>query len=124
MDRHTDMIERRRFGRRSCRVHGWVRLNRRTRIPCVMTDYSQSGARLHLAVPTILPLRIWICFDGFDRAIPCEIRHVHDVEVGVEFRQPSQRRSRDANVASELLNWLAPTFVGNGSKSNRHEEQA
>ncbi|MBL8567227.1 MAG: PilZ domain-containing protein [Hyphomicrobiaceae bacterium] len=94
--------ERRRFGRRSCRVHGWVHPNRHTRAPCVMTDYSRGGARLTLSEGTQLPSRFQLTFDGMTRAVDCELRHDGESNgiVGVEF---VANRAEQIAAIDELL---------------------
>ena len=106
MSSRPERDERRRFGRRRCRVHGWVHLNLRTRIPCVMTDYSVGGARLRFMQSMVLPNRFYICFDGFLGAIRCEVRHAVVSEVGIEFCEARGRSSVKSRQVSELLEWL------------------
>lgn len=103
---HPKKDERRRFGRRHSRVHGWVTLNRRSRIPCVMTDYSEGGARLALAEAAILPPRFLISFDGFAGAIYCELRHASMDQAGVAFSQNQRLRTGNLRRSAELLIWL------------------
>jgi hypothetical protein len=111
MSSRPERDERRRFGRRRCRVHGWVHLNLSTRIPCVMTDYSVGGARLQFSQSMALPHRFYICFDGFLGAIRCEVRHTVVSEVGVEFCQARSTGPVKSRQVSELLEWLAPQDV-------------
>ena len=101
--RTHDAAERRRFGRRSCRVHGWIRANRRARIPCVMTDVSAGGARLAVSEAVRLPHRFLLSFDGLDWLIPCEVRHDAPGIFGVEFS--SRRRGQEVGI-DKLLTWL------------------
>lgn len=105
---HCDVLERRQFGRRSTRVHCWLRPNRRTRIACIMTDYSLGGARLVIEQPIRLPLRFGLCFDGFDEPITCEARHESAGVIGVEFVRARDRRGSELTAVTEdLLKWLA-----------------
>ncbi len=95
--------ERRRFGRRSCRVHGWAHPNRHTRAPCIMTDYSLGGATLTLPEGTVLPSRFRLTFDGLQNPIDCELRHDGENAgfVGVEFvcNRPEQTRAVEDMLA-------------------------
>lgn len=89
--------DRRRFGRRSVRVHGWAHPSRHVRIPCVMTDFSRGGATLTLPEGTHLPSRFQLSFEGVAAPIDCEVRHGTDGVVGVEFAssRPQQAEALD-----------------------------
>lgn len=101
-------IERRRFGRRSCRVHGWIRTARRKRVPCIMTDYSQGGARLDIIDTGVVPRCFTLSFDGLGTDIYCEVRHEGSDAIGVEFARRRGQKPEDATAAVDaLLKWLA-----------------
>lgn len=93
--------DRRRFGRRSVRVHGWAHPSRHVRIPCVMTEFSRGGATITLPEGTHLPGRFQLSFDALDEPLDCEIRHGHDGVFGVEFLAslPEQGAALDRLVA-------------------------
>ncbi len=95
--------ERRRFGRRSCRVHGWVHPNRHTRVSCIMTNYSRGGASLTLSEAAPLTHRFQLTFDGMTHAVDCELRHdgENNGVVGVEFvaNRPEQVAAIDELLA-------------------------
>jgi hypothetical protein len=79
------MHDRRQFGRRSVCLHGWICVEGRPRIPCLVSDLSIVGARLDLDVPAWLPFRFRLVIDASRFAADCEIRHQRSGHLGVAF---------------------------------------
>ena len=85
MIRGAGEIERREFGRRWSRVHGWICIDGRPRVPCIVRNFSEGGALLqhepHISPPTLFRLVI----DAAKFEIGCEVRHRQPGSAGVRF---------------------------------------
>lgn len=102
-----EVSERRRFGRRACRAHGWIHVKHHSRIACVVTDVSEGGALLTHDPGMRLPSRFALEFDGLDARIDCEVRHGGDGTTGVEFVNRNwQSDAPPPPAIAELLDWL------------------
>lgn len=100
--------ERRRFGRRPCRVKGWIVPPRQSSIPCVLSDFSEGGARIELEAAAKLPARFDLRVEGLATVVPCELRHSNGRTIGVEFARLDNRRSLSSALATEkFLSWMA-----------------
>jgi hypothetical protein len=78
-------VERRQFGRRNTCLHGWMMLEGRPRIACLVRNVSEGGALLECEVPKVMPYRLGLIIDckGFEAW--CELRHQTERWVGVRF---------------------------------------
>jgi hypothetical protein len=78
-------VERRQFGRRQTNVHGWIVLDGKRRLPCIVRNVSEGGALLELDVPKSLPFWFNLVVEckGFEAR--CEIRHSNETSLGVRF---------------------------------------
>ena len=78
-------VERRHFGRRVSCLHGWLVMEGRARIACVVRNVSNGGALLECPVPKVLPFRFQLVIDckGFEAT--CELRHKGETWMGVQF---------------------------------------
>jgi hypothetical protein len=78
-------LERREFGRRTTCLHGWVLIEGRPRIACVVRNVSEGGALIECRVPKELPFQFQLSIDckGFEAT--CEIRHKGATWIGVQF---------------------------------------
>lgn len=79
------MRERRQFGRRWSHVHGWIAIEGRPRIPCVIRNFSETGALIDLDDPSRVLNRFRLTIDAIDFAVECEVRHHGRNSVGVRF---------------------------------------
>jgi hypothetical protein len=77
--------ERRQFGRRTTCLHGWIQIEGRPRINCLVRNASEGGALLECQVPKIIPFRFGLVIDckGFEAT--CEARHHTENWMGVRF---------------------------------------
>lgn len=80
-----DGRERRQFGRRRSCIHAFVLVPGRAPTPCLVRNYSASGAMLELAELVEPPFNfaIRIGLDGLE--IRCEVRHQHGLRIGARF---------------------------------------
>jgi hypothetical protein len=78
-------VERRQFGRRTTCLHGWVMLEGRPRIPCLVRNVSEGGALLECEVPKMLPFRFSLVIDCKGFQAWCEVRHHTEHWMGVRF---------------------------------------
>jgi hypothetical protein len=78
-------VERRQFGRRTTCLHGWVIIDGRPRMACLVRNVSEGGALLEFPVPKVMPFRFSLSIDckGFEAW--CEPRHHTETWMGVRF---------------------------------------
>ena len=79
------VVERRQFGRRNTCLHGWLIIEGRPRIACLVRNVSDGGALLECAVPKSIPFRFSLLIEckGFEAW--CEARHHTEQWLGVRF---------------------------------------
>jgi hypothetical protein len=77
--------ERRAFGRRTACLHGWVVVDGRPRLACLVRNVAEGGALLEFAAPKSMPFRFRLVIEckGFEAL--CETRHHQDQWMGVRF---------------------------------------
>lgn len=85
MGTEPSFVERRQFGRRWSHVHGWISIEGRPRIACVIKDFSESGARLDIADPSVVLNWFRLEIDVIGFAVNCQVRHHAAHSVGVRF---------------------------------------
>lgn len=78
-------VERREFGRRNTCLHGWLAIEGRPKIACLVRNVSEGGALLECEVPKALPYRFHLIIDCKGFQAWCETRHQTDTWVGVRF---------------------------------------
>ena len=78
-------VERRQFGRRTTCLHGWVVIEGRPRINCLVRNVSEGGALLECHAPKMIPFRFGLIIEckGFEAI--CEARHHTPEWMGVRF---------------------------------------
>ena len=79
------MTERRQFGRRKTLLHGWVVVEGRPKMACLVRNVSEGGALLECDVPKGLPFRFSLVIDCKGFQAWCEVRHQTDQWMGVRF---------------------------------------
>lgn len=79
--------ERRQFGRRKVAIHGWVIVEGRPRVPCVVRNISIEGALLEFDTPSWLPYYFKLIIEVSQFETECELRHQAPRSVGVRFVQ-------------------------------------
>ncbi len=77
--------ERRAFGRRSSCIHATLLVPGRGPIPCVVKNFSPSGAMLDLSEHVEPPFRVKVRLSPGGRHLDCEVRHVRGLRIGVSF---------------------------------------
>lgn len=99
--------ERRKFGRKECRVPATIKTARNETIPCVLLDFSEGGARLEFAAPVKLNGQFDLVISQLALAVPCQLRHAFGRTIGIEFiEQPGRRTLCSAFGTQKLVNWL------------------
>ncbi len=78
-------VERREFGRRKTCLHGWLAVEGRPKIACLVRNVSEGGALLECEVPKVLPFRFNLIVDCKGFQASCEARHKTETWVGVRF---------------------------------------
>lgn len=91
-------VERRQFGRRNFCLHGWMILEGRPRIACLVRNVSEGGALLEFQVPKSIPYRFKLEIDCKGFVAECEIRHQSEDWIGVRFVQLEK-------VAEPIATW-------------------
>ncbi len=103
-------IERRRFGRRPTRAQAWIMLPGRQRLSCRVGNISEFGAFLELEPPKWLPAQFRVQLEGEATVRNCEIRHVTESGIGVEFRaaslEPGADRSEEQLAPVGTTSWF------------------
>ena len=79
------IVERREFGRRKTSLHGWVVVEGRPKIACLVRNVSEGGALLECQVPKALPFRFVLVIDSRGFQALCEVRHQTEAWMGVRF---------------------------------------
>ena len=77
--------ERRQFGRRTTHIHGWVAIEGRQKIPCLVRNVSEGGALLEFEVPKNMPFMFKLVIDSKGFEAMCEMRHQGPTWMGVQF---------------------------------------
>jgi hypothetical protein len=77
--------ERREFGRRPCRIAGWIRTRQADLTACIVLDHSAGGAFLALDDPQVLPQRLVLVFPEHGIEILADARHRSRIGIGVQF---------------------------------------
>jgi hypothetical protein len=58
------------------------------RINCVVRNFSSTGARLEMALPSVVPETFDLVFDDARSTLPCRVKWRKDQAIGVEFQLP------------------------------------
>ncbi|HEV3184349.1 MAG TPA: PilZ domain-containing protein [Xanthobacteraceae bacterium] len=58
------------------------------RISCVVRNFSSTGARLEVPLPTALPDTFDLVFDDDRSTLSCRVKWRRERDLGVEFRLP------------------------------------
>ena len=77
--------DRRQFGRRWSRVHGWICIDGRPRMACHVRNFSEGGALLMVEQPLALPYTFLLEVEAIDFKIGCELRHRSENNIRVRF---------------------------------------
>ena len=77
--------ERRQFGRRWSHVHGWICIEGRPRLACIIRNFSEAGALLEFDNPSIVLRRFRLEIDATGFSTACEVRHHSARQAGVRF---------------------------------------
>ena len=87
--------ERRDFGRRTSRIHSWICVRGRPRIPCMMMNVTATGAFLHCIPPSWLPYRFEVGIGSETNLRFCELRRIGLTGVGITFLDAGERTASD-----------------------------
>ena len=90
--RGKPLAERRQFGRRWCRVHGWICVDGGPRVACRVTNFSEGGALLEIDHAFAMPDRFRLIIDAVGFDVLSEIRHRRGGVVGVSFVRPDTEK--------------------------------
>ena len=95
-------VDRRQFGRRKTCLHGWVSIDGRPKIACLVRNVSEGGALLEFDVPKVMPFRFKLVIDckGFEAW--CEQRHSSDSWMGVQFVRVDKAESPISHWSVEM----------------------
>lgn len=85
MNRETDSAERRAFGRRHSRIHGYFLVPGRPPSPCIVRNYSEAGAMIELTELITPPFLVKLRLGRPEDDIECEVRHVRGQHIGLRF---------------------------------------
>lgn len=82
--------EQRQFGRRQSRLHGWICVEGRESVPCLIINLSTRGAFLTCRPPSWLPFQFRLDIPFCNMTELCEIRHLRPDGVGITFHAREQ----------------------------------
>ncbi len=80
--------DRRAFGRRRSCIHAMALVAGRPPSPCIIRNFSASGALLELNESLEPPFNFRIKIDSTGEIIECELRHARGNRIGAIFRGP------------------------------------
>ena len=89
MQRAISPSDRRAFGRRESLIHAIARLPGRGAEPCIVRNYSDSGALLSFPGDIDPPQRFRLTVDAKGLDVMCEVRRRNGAEIGVFFLSES-----------------------------------
>lgn len=103
MSHDTTPADRRQFGRRQTLWHAWIKIAGRAREPCIVRNFSVTGALLEFAgaVPVVDRFRLIIDVHGFEA--DCYVRHRSRVAVGVYFDDIGQAAQPSSSPRPEEI---------------------
>ena len=78
--------DRRQFGRRWTQAHGWICVEGRPKLSCVVQNFSETGALLEVATPTKMPRQFILAIDTIKFRMGCEIMRELPGAIGVKFK--------------------------------------
>lgn len=81
-------IERRAFGRRRSCIHAMLLVPGRPPSPCIIRNYSETGALLELNENLEPPFNLRLKIDRTGEVIDCELKHARANRVGIILRGP------------------------------------
>jgi hypothetical protein len=85
MSTTQSLLDRRAFGRRRACIHATILIAGRPPSPCVMRNFSKGGALLNLSERLEPPYNFKLRFDLTGERIECELKHVRNRWMGVQF---------------------------------------
>lgn len=77
--------ERRAFGRRNSCIHAALLIPGRGPIPCVVKNFSPSGALLEVSEAVEPPFNVKVRLPSGGGDIDCEVRHARGQRIGIRF---------------------------------------
>lgn len=98
-----DHHERRKFGRRSVFKHAVVVQREGERIPGVVVDISEGGARFQTQDVSRLDKKLILEIPSDDFVVKCEVVHVLENSVGLKFVESPRRLSWGPKSELRLL---------------------
>ena len=104
-------VERRQFGRRSTCLHGWLAIDGRPKIACLVRNVSDDGALLECDVPKIMPFRFSLIIECKGFQASCEARHQTEKWIGIRFVRFDRVEQPIAQWSPELEDaWAGKKF--------------
>ena len=81
----VNLSERRGFGRRESGIEALASVTGRTWAPCMLRNFSGTGALLEFAAPFEAPAKFKLRIESKQLEAICEIRHRNGLTIGVRF---------------------------------------
>ena len=85
MSERMEISERRVFGRRHSCIHATLFVPGRPPSPCIVRNFSNSGALLELTELVEPPFQVKLRLSTLGSDIDCEVRHARGLRLGVSF---------------------------------------
>lgn len=85
MTRDRRFHEKRQFGRRQTIWHAWIKVAGREREPCIVRNFSITGALLEFEGAPPVAARFRLMIDAYRFEAECYVRHRSATGVGVYF---------------------------------------
>lgn len=82
----NSLSERRQFGRRTTRTHGWIELPGRPRQTCIVRNLSRDGALIELLEDGLLPFKFRLAMGAPEEIVICQACHQDRNLLGVQFK--------------------------------------
>jgi hypothetical protein len=108
--------ERRSFGRRASQMHGWICPDGRPRIPCIVRNFSETGALIEAAEKVVLPDYFVLTIDAVGVRVGCEVRHEQAGLIGVRFVEEKAAAEPDEATASPMSTYERLLALANADR--------
>jgi hypothetical protein len=117
--------DRRQFGRRWTQAHGWICIEGRPKLSCVVQNFSETGALLEVVTPNRLPKHFILAIDTIDFRMGCEVMRELPGALGVKFCPISEMAEAiSASSKAELSTYERLLALANTEHEAQEEAEA
>lgn len=103
------------FGKRNTIMRGWIKADGRPKLECAISHITDFGAFLGLSPPDWLPFTFDLRIERTGEIHACQIRHVVEHGVGVNFILSAEAERVQVDVVGTLETAESWSGVGNAA---------